>query len=147
MKKKRKILKFKKPSVFVPMCLDLIHHGHINILSKAQKYGNVIIGLMTDDAIKRYKKRETLIKYKDRKKIAESFKFVSKVISLNGPQSYAPISKKYKFDYFIHGTDWRDGPQSKGRIDLMSAMKKWNGKVIEIKYTKNISSTKLRKQI
>ena len=76
MKKKRKILKFKKPSVFVPMCLDLIHHGHINILSKAEKYGNVIIGLMTDDAIKRYK--EKLLSNTKIEKIVESFKLYQK---------------------------------------------------------------------
>ena len=39
---------FKRPYVFVPMCLDYLHHGHVNILKKSKKYGNIIIGLITD---------------------------------------------------------------------------------------------------
>ena len=46
----------KKILVFVPMAVDLFHHGHINILVKAKKYGTVIVGLMTDNGIKKYKK-------------------------------------------------------------------------------------------
>ena len=38
------------------MAADLFHHGHINILLTAKKYGNVIVGLMTDKGIKNYKK-------------------------------------------------------------------------------------------
>ena len=44
--------KIRRPLVFVPMAADLIHHGHINILLKAKKYGTVIVGLMTDKGIK-----------------------------------------------------------------------------------------------
>lgn len=145
MAKKRKFLKLKRPTVFVPMCLDFLHHGHINILTKSRKYGTVIVGLMTDKAILSYKKRNTLIKFNQRKKIAESIKFVSKVIPLNGPQYYSSTAKKYKFDYFVHGTDWKKGPQSKSRKELLKTMQNWNGKIIEIKYTKNISSSKIKK--
>ena len=48
--------KIKRPLVFVPMATDLFHHGHINILVKAKKYGTVIVGLMTDNGIKKYRK-------------------------------------------------------------------------------------------
>ena len=41
----------KKPIVFVPMAADVLHHGHINILLKAKKLGNVVVGLMTDQGI------------------------------------------------------------------------------------------------
>ena len=55
MLKKRNIFKFKRPYVFVPMCIDIFHHGHINLLVKSKKLGNVIVGLMTDEGIKSYK--------------------------------------------------------------------------------------------
>ena len=41
MLKKRNIFKFKRPYVFVPMCIDIFHHGHINLLVKSKKLGNV----------------------------------------------------------------------------------------------------------
>ena len=55
-----------RPFAFVTMCADPIHHGHINILHEAKKYGSVIVGLMTDKAILSYKRRKPLIKYKNR---------------------------------------------------------------------------------
>ena len=30
--------------VYVGMCADLIHHGHLNIIKEAKKYGEVVIG-------------------------------------------------------------------------------------------------------
>tara|TARA_A100001011_G_scaffold349140_1_gene387484 strand:- start:6593 stop:6769 length:177 start_codon:yes stop_codon:yes gene_type:complete len=57
---KQKFKKIKRPHIFVPMCADFIHHGHINILKNAKRYGSVIIGLMTDKAILSYKKKNLL---------------------------------------------------------------------------------------
>lgn len=34
--------------VYVGMSADLVHPGHLNILTKASKYGEVIVGLLTD---------------------------------------------------------------------------------------------------
>ena len=45
-----------KKKVYVAMSADLIHPGHINIISKAKELGEVIIGLLTDKAIASYKR-------------------------------------------------------------------------------------------
>ena len=45
----------------------------------------------------------------------------------------------------MHGSDWRRGVQSKHRKILLKKIKEWNGKLIEIKYTKGISSKKIKK--
>jgi len=37
------------------MSTDLIHQGHLNIIAEGCKLGKVIIGLLTDEAIARYK--------------------------------------------------------------------------------------------
>ena len=42
--------------VYVGMSADLIHPGHLNIINEAKKYGEVIIGLLTDKAIASYKR-------------------------------------------------------------------------------------------
>ena len=67
-----------------------------------------------------------------------------KIIPLNGIK-YAKIAQKYQLDYFVHGDDWKKGPQSKERDILIKTMKKWNGRVLEFKYTKGVSSTKIKK--
>ena len=42
--------------VYVGMCADLIHHGHINIITKASELGKVVVGLLTDEAVASYKR-------------------------------------------------------------------------------------------
>ena len=38
-----------KDAVFVPMCADFLHVGHINILNGALELGRVVVLLMTDE--------------------------------------------------------------------------------------------------
>ena len=56
-----------KLTVFVPMSADFLHHGHINILVKSNKFGNIVVGLMTNAGIKSYKKRLPFFDYNQRK--------------------------------------------------------------------------------
>ena len=144
--KKKNFFPFSRPYVFVSMSVDLFHHGHLNILLKAKKYGNVIVGLMTDKGIKSYKKRKPLIEFSDRKKILKHLDCVDFIIPVNNI-NFAKLAQKYKFDYAAHGTDWRNGVQAQARKNLIKVMKKWNGKVIEFAYTKKISSTKIKRSI
>ena len=67
-------------------------------------------------------------------------------ISING-LLYEKFAKKYQFDYFVHGSDWKLGTQSNERKKLIEAMKSWGGKVVEFPYTRNISSTILKKRL
>ena len=143
MKNKNNNLLIKRPLVFVPMSADILHHGHINILLRASKLGNVVVGLMTDKGIQSYKKKKPFLNYFKRKKILNSIKYVKKIIPLPGLK-YVRFAKKYKFDYFVHGDDWKKGPQSHQRLLLLKEMKSWNGKVVDVKYTKGISSSKLK---
>ena len=68
-----------KKTVYVALSVDLIHPGHLNIISHARKLGSVIIGLLTDKAIISYKK-PPIMNYEDRYKIASSLKGVDKVV-------------------------------------------------------------------
>ncbi len=128
------------------MSADVIHHGHINLFKKAKKYGNIIIGLMTDAGIKSYKKKSPYFTYKLRKKVLKEIKCIKKIIPLNGLE-YAKTARKYQLDFFVHGDDWKKGPQSKERDILIKTMKKWNGRVLEFKYTANVSSSKIKKKL
>lgn len=141
---KKQIKKIKRPYIFVPMCADFIHHGHINIINNAKKYGSVIIGLMTDKAILSYKRRKPLIKYKNRYSILKNIKNIDHIIPTKNLNFYK-IAEIYRFEFFMHGSDWRRGVQSKHRKKLIKKIKEWNGKLIEIKYTKGISSKKIKK--
>ena len=128
-------------TVYVGMSADLIHPGHMNIIKEAAKYGNVIIGLLTDKAIASYKRLPALT-YDQRKDIIENIKHVSNVVPQHS-LSYVKNLQKYKPDYVVHGDDWKSGVQKKTRQTVIDTLKEWNGELIEIPYTKGISSTQL----
>ncbi len=128
-----------RPLAFVPMCGDPIHVGHINILNEASKYGSVVVGLMTDEAMISYK-RKPITSYKNRAAVVEHLKMVDYVYPLDGID-YAKVANKFKLDFFLHGDDWLENIQKKSRDNLINAMKGWNGQVIDVKYTEGISST------
>ncbi len=135
----------KTKKVYVGLAVDIIHEGHINILKTANKYGEVIVGLLTDEAIASYKNIPHL-DYKRRKIVVQNIKYVKKVI----PQttlSYVPNLNLIKPDIVVHGDDWKKGVQKKTRADVIKTLKKWSGKLIEPKYTKNISSTIIKNKI
>ena len=134
-----------KKKVYVGLAVDIIHEGHINILKTARKYGEVIVGLLTDEAISSYKNIPYL-NFERRKIIVQNIKYVKKVIP-QSTLSYVPNLKKLKPDYVVHGDDWKKGVQKQTRKDVIKTLKKWSGKLIEPKYTKHISSTLIKNKI
>ena len=65
--------------VYVALAADILHEGHINILKKASKLGDVIVGLMTDRSAASYK-RLPLLSYDERYQIVSNIKGVKKVV-------------------------------------------------------------------
>ena len=68
-----------KKTVYVGLSADILHKGHINILKIANSYGNVCVGLLTDEAIASYKNIPYL-DYEKRKIVLENIKYVEKVV-------------------------------------------------------------------
>ena len=117
--------------IMVDMSATLIHHGHVRLLKKASKYGKVIVALVTDKEIKKFKGYKPELNYSQRKEIMRSIRYVSKVV----PSKFILNDKflnKFKINLLIHGQD------NNNQIN-----KKF---LLIIKRTKNISSAILRKR-
>ena len=133
-----------KKTVYTAFSVDILHEGHINILKTAAKYGDVTVGLLIDKAIVSYK-RLPHFTYQKRKLIIENVKYVSRVVPQK-TSDYSENLNKYKPDYVIHGNDWKFGIQKKIREKVIKTLKKWKGKLIEVEYTKDISSEKIKRE-
>ena len=127
------------------MSADLIHPGHMNVLKEAAKYGEVIVGLLTDKAIASYKRLPSLT-YEQRKEVVESIKYVD-VVTPQNTLDYTYNLNKFKPNYVVHGDDWKYGVQKEVREKVIDTLSNWGGKLIEIPYTKGISSTKLHNSL
>lgn len=131
--------------VYLGMIADIMHPGLINIINEGAKYGDVIIGLYTDKAIATHK-RLPYLTYEQRETVVRSIQGVADVV----PQddwSYVPNLVKYKPDYIIHGDDWQEGPDKYIRDEVFKVMESLGGKVIEIPYTKGITSSGLAEEL
>lgn len=131
--------------VYLGMIADIMHPGLINIINEGAKYGDVIIGLYTDKAIATHK-RLPYLTYEQRETVVRSINGVADVV----PQddwSYVPNLVKYKPDYIIHGDDWLQGPDKYIRDEVFKVMEAMGGKVIEIPYTKGITSSGLAEEL
>ena len=131
----------KKKRVYVPMAVDVLHTGHLNIIEVARKLGDVVIGLLTDEAIAHYK-RLPMLSFRERKKIIENIKGVKSIVTQR-TYDYEPILRKLKPDYLVHGDDWKIGSQSNMRVKILELLKEWGGELVEPEYTKGISSSVL----
>lgn len=132
-------------TVYVAMSADIIHPGHLNIIAEAAKLGDVTVGVLTDAAIASYK-RLPYMSYGQRAAVVAALKGVSRVV----PQEtldYIPNLEKFRPDYVVHGTDWREGVQAKTRQGVIDTLARWGGRLVEPEYTPGISSTQLNKAI
>lgn len=128
-------------TVYIAISADILHHGHINLIKKASEYGDLIVGVLTDEAIATYK-RFPVLDYEQRTFIIENINGVKEVV----PQEtldYSENLKKYKPDFVFHGDDWKEGIQSKTRQNVIDTLKEWDGKLIEIPFTEDVSIDKI----
>ena len=138
-------MKKKKKTIYLSLTADTIHHGHMKLLEKARTYGDITIGLMSSKAVAEYK-RIPYLNFEQRKRILINFIGVKKIVRQE-TWDYSKNVKKYKPDYLIHGDDWKSGPQKEIREKIIKALKSYGGKLIEIPYTKGVSSSALTEDL
>ena len=133
-----------KKKVYVGLSVDILHKGHINILKKANKFGDVIVGLLTDKAIASYKKLPHL-NYNQRELVLRNIRYVKRVIPQD-TRSYKNNLIKIKPDFVVHeDNQWKKGIQKNVRLEIKKLLRGWSGKLIEIKSGKIFNEKEIEK--
>jgi len=93
--------------VFTNGCFDLIHSGHVQLLSEAQRRGDcLIVGANTDDSIRRIKgEKRPLLDQGQRGRILASFEAVDYVVFFDG-DTPEEIIAKIRPDILVKGGDY-----------------------------------------
>ena len=92
--------------VFTNGCFDVLHRGHIELLSYCANIGEVLVGLNSDKSVERLKGNDRPINNeKDRRIILESIRYVDKVIIFEEDTPYELI-KILKPDLIVKGGDY-----------------------------------------
>ena len=123
---------------------DLFHIGHLNILRNAKGLcDHLIVGVSTDSLIRKYKKKEPTIPFRERIAIVESIKYVDAVVVQQDLDKYEAW-KRLKYDILFIGDDWFNKEKWN---EYEKKLKREGVKIVYFPYTKGISSALLRKKI
>lgn len=125
---------------YLPMSADMLHIGHISAILKAKKYcDNLIVGLLSDEAIKKYKRIGPVISYGEREiilKLMTGLPF--KVVKQNNINFYDNL-KKYNIDVIFSGDGWEE--------QELQAINKAGCELVEFDYCEYQSTTKIKNRI
>lgn len=121
--------------IYTCFSTDVLHDGHYNIIEKAKEYGEITIGVLSDEAMVKFDRFPT-ISFAERFELISTISGISNVI-VQEDISYAKVLKELKPDYVIHGDDWRNNALEYIREEVINTLSEWGGKLVEIPYTRN----------
>lgn len=124
-------------TVYTCFCTDVIHEGHMNIINCARQYGEVVVGVLSDQAMIRYNRFPT-VDFEQRLQIVKDIPGVERVI-VQHDIMYDEVFREINPDYVVHGDNWKSGPTSSIRKNVLKLLEKNGGELIEPVYTYNES--------
>lgn len=132
------VCRFKQQKiVFTNGCFDILHLGHIEILSKAADQGDfLILGLNSDSSVKLLKgENRPINKQEDRAVLLAALSFIDAVVIFNEETPEALI-RKLNPDVLVKGGDYK--PEQIAGADLVKAK---GGEVVIIPFVEGYSTT------
>lgn len=131
--------------VYTCFCTDVIHEGHINILTEAKKYGKLIVGILSDSAMIRYNRFPT-VDFAERVRIVEELGIADKIITQDDIM-YDKVVAEIHPDYVIHGDNWKNGPEKAIRDNAEKLLEAYGGSIIDVPYTYNENVKRIDRRI
>lgn len=124
--------------VFTNGCFDVLHPGHLRLLTRAKALGDVlVVGLNSDGSVRRLKgKGRPLHAFRDRRRMLEALKAVDYVVGF-GEDTPERLLGRIRPDILVKGADWKAS-----RI----AGRRFAGRVVRIPLAPGHSTTKILKR-
>lgn len=131
--------------VYACFCTDVLHEGHYNIIKEANKYGELVAGVLSDKAMLKFNRFPT-ISFEKRLEMISSAEGVSRVI-VQDEVMYDHVIDELRPDIVIHGDNWLEGPMLAIRNRVSIKLKEYGGKIIDVPYTYNENVTRIDRRI
>jgi D-beta-D-heptose 7-phosphate kinase/D-beta-D-heptose 1-phosphate adenosyltransferase len=125
--------------VFTNGCFDLLHAGHVALLERAKRHGDLlVVGLNSDRSVRALKGRgRPLVPQRDRARLLAALASVDYVVIFNALTPARVIARLLP-DVLIKGADWRAGT-----IVGTEAVRRAGGRVIRLPLVKGHSTSQL----
>lgn len=123
---------------------DMFHIGHLNLINRAKELCEyLVVGVNSDNLVKAYKHKDTVIKENDRADIIRNLKAVDECIIVDTLDKMQ-INEQIHFDAIFIGSDWYGNPRW---MQTKEDLSKIGVEVVFLPHTEGVSSTMLREQI
>lgn len=101
--------------VFVSGCYDLLHSGHVEFFRQASQYGDLYVGIGSDQTILGYKHHKTFYPEQERLFMVKSIKYVKDayINAGDGIMDFVPTIDIVKPDIFVVNADGSSETKSK----------------------------------
>ncbi len=141
--KTKDLLPKKYHTGYIAGVFDLFHIGHLNMFKRAKEQCDyLIVGVVTDEGVRKYKKTEPFIPFHERIELVRSCKYVDEAVEI--PLHYGGTKDAYRmyhFDCQFSGSDYMDNPDWLGEKTFLE---KQGADLVFFPYTEGTSSTKIK---
>lgn len=105
-----------KKKVFVSGCYDLLHSGHVEFFRQAAQYGDLYVGIGSDETILHYKNHKTVYSEQERLFMVKSIRYVKDAFinQGHGVLDFLPTLDIVKPDILVVNSD--GGSEEKRRV-------------------------------
>ena len=93
--------------VFVSGCYDLLHSGHVEFFRQASQYGDLYVGIGSDETVLHYKNHKTLYPERERLFMVKAIRYVKDAFinKGSGVMDFIPTVEELKPDVFVVNAD------------------------------------------
>jgi len=129
--------------VYTTGVFDILHRGHLNILTQAAALGELTVGIMTDQGVEETKGARPILSLEEREAQVRSLPFVAEVIHYTDTDQ-RPNYAALRPDIVVQGDDWLFSADRSAALEFLRE----NGiRLVLLPRTQGISTTEIRKRV
>lgn len=129
--------------VYTTGAFDLFHIGHLQLLERASRFGSLVVGVMSDEFIRRTKGASPIIPYWQRARIVEALECVDHAGMVTDHIDYNLIDK-YPISIRIVGPNYGE---LIGHTEAIAEMARRDIRIVCFSRTSGISTTAIKEKI
>lgn len=128
--------------VLLQGAFEILNAGHVQVFRRCRAQGDkLIVALNTNRLLKKYKGRDAVLPYEQKKKILEAIRWIDKVVPAHRPAD-AALLDQHNVDVYCLSREWEETHRAE-----IAHMKKRGGKVFFTHDYKVIRTRQIKKAL
>ncbi|MBG6144938.1 glycerol-3-phosphate cytidylyltransferase [Labrenzia sp. EL_142] len=130
--------------VYTVGTFDLLHVGHLALLSHCRTLGDVVaVGVAADEVVNSYKPNIPVIPLQQRVEMLQALSCVD-IVRPYHELEYVSGCKALEADVFVIGEDWGNNPHN---LDVEAYLRNTGKQIVQVRYNPRTSSTKIKQTV